>query len=117
QLRFGKISDATGQTPNIPVIINTGPVGPVLPSRITFNDLIGQNPQYNVFRTSCMGCHSGATPAGSLDITSYAAAQAVSATILSRTGNNNAPMPPGGLLGPTPREAVSIWVNGGAPEN
>ncbi len=118
-IRIGGVYDATGSP--IGGGQPTDPVGPGLPTRVTYNELAGGNNTLNVFVRNCNGCHGAANPAGGLNLTTFATTSPLAQTIQARMNNMANPMPPSGILGGTAgirdRELVNIWINSGAPQN
>lgn len=84
------------------------PVGPV-----TYTSLVASG---GVFATSCLGCHTGATARGGLDLSIYTAAKAAAQNIKTRVNNASNPMPTGGLLPQAQRDRINTWVDQGAPQ-
>ncbi len=114
QIKFLRIEDGSG----LPITGDdgTGGGGGGLPTRVSFNELAGGNPNLNVFTQRCFQCH-GANAAGGLNMTIYANSQANAALIRSRMNNAMNPMPPSGLLGADDRQLVDIWISSGTPQN
>jgi mono/diheme cytochrome c family protein len=90
---------------------------------VTFSSLIGNG---GVLANNCMGCHSGGTPAGNLDITDYASVSArvvpfapdsAQSLLSQRMADANAPMPPAGLLPAADLNRVRDWIAQGAQNN
>lgn len=81
---------------------------------VTYADLMSANQTLGVFSAYCVGCHRAGNTAGSFNISTYATAAAMKATIQARMNNQANPMPPGGLLGADKRALVDRWINGGA---
>jgi hypothetical protein len=115
-LRFAEIRDGNGRSVGGPGT-GPGPGGPSVPARITFVELSTAANQYGYFARSCNGCHSGASPAGGLNMTNFAASSLAAASIRSRVNNPLRPMPPAGLLPQFERDVISRWVDIGAPQN
>ena len=79
----------------------------------------------NVFAQNCNSCHSGATPAGGLDMTNYDGLfgqfmvtpySTNSSEVYRRMIDVNNPMPPTGLLPQATQDSVRDWIRDGAPE-
>ncbi len=75
-----------------------------------------------LIQNTCQGCHSGAAPAGGIDLSTYAGIKAIAdngkffGTISHLTGYK--PMPQNGnKLSDCRINMVKIWINGGALEN
>jgi hypothetical protein len=86
----------------------------VAPSVVHFSDLVSSNQTLGIFTQSCVSCHSGASPSSGLDLTNYAMASAMAATIQTRINSTTAPMPPSGLISTAGRGVINTWVTGGA---
>lgn len=69
----------------------------------------------------CVNCHSGASPSGQIDLSTYAAIKAQAdngklyGSIAQLSGYK--PMPQGGKLSNCDISKVKIWVDRGAPQN
>lgn len=87
----------------------------VLPDNVTYTDLMGAT-DVNVFKKSCVSCHSSANLAGGFDISTYDRAKERNSKIVERMNNANSPMPPTGILSPTSRKLVQKWVSLGSPQ-
>lgn len=74
-----------------------------------------ENLQATVF-PKCVGCHSGASGAAGLNITSYASAKSFAARIEFTVRNNTMPKPPNAPLSAEEKASVKAWVLAGAPE-
>lgn len=86
----------------------------VTPSNtVTYNDHI----QSIVFN-NCQTCHSGATPAAGVDLTTFSNVQnsAANGTLLQRINNASSPMPPAGLMSADDRQKFADWQSSGFPE-
>jgi mono/diheme cytochrome c family protein len=113
-LEFSSLKSASG-TP-IPAGPTPTPGTTPTPTPVTavsYSQLAGTG---GIFTNSCFKCHSGATPSGGLDLTSYTAAKAAATNIKTRINNANNPMPTGGLLPQAQRDTISAWVDQGAPQ-
>jgi mono/diheme cytochrome c family protein len=85
----------------------------ILPESVTYTDLMGAT-DVNVFKKSCISCHSSTNLAGGFDISSYDRAKERTSKIVERMNNANSPMPPAGILSPTSRKLVQKWVSLGS---
>lgn len=67
---------------------------------------------------NCIGCHSGNTPSGDLDLTTYVNVRAIAETdtLVLRMNDAMNPMPATGLLPQADRTTVEDWVAGGFKE-
>jgi hypothetical protein len=88
----------------------------ILPAKVSYNDLMGST-DINVFKKSCISCHSSSNLAGGFDISIYDRAKDKNTKIIERMNNANSPMPPSGILNPTSRKLVEKWVGLGSPQN
>lgn len=89
-----------------------------VPARVTHEMLIGNDMRYNVFKQSCVGCHSAASAQGGLNLESATMSKAKATAILSSMKNANNPMPPSGVLQDGFKIAVvEKWVSLGAPSD
>jgi len=104
-----QFTDSDGKT--VPTLPGT-PTG----APISFDQLTGMDPVYNVFRMRCFSCHSGDRASGSLDLTSYPASFGKATAIQGRVNNSGSPMPPSGLLPAAERDLIGRWVSNGAKE-
>jgi len=83
---------------------------------INYSDLVGNDVKYNVFQTSCIGCHNSGSALGGLDLTSYNQSRLRADTIISRMKNSSRPMPPSGVLDANRIRLVEQWVEAGTPQ-
>jgi hypothetical protein len=70
----------------------------------------------------CMGCHSGGSPSGGLDFTTYGGVftVAMDGRLLGSVSHDvgyTAMPPAGGMLPPCEIDEIRIWIEGGAPNN
>jgi hypothetical protein len=69
----------------------------------------------------CLSCHSGPTPSGNINLTTYAGVKArvTDGKLLPAVkGTGPIKMPPGGgSMSPCDIRKIEAWVNAGAPEN
>lgn len=82
---------------------------------VTFSGVI--NP---VLQLSCTGCHSGAAPSGSINLSNYASVAAVASTgklIASLKGSGVTRMPPSGSLSTCRIRQFQLWINNGYLNN
>ena len=87
-----------------------------------------------VFNANCIGCHSGPTPTGSLDLSAGSsydalmsnnliesdtanAANSVLYMRITNTGTSSGPMPPSGILAASKTDLVLQWIREGAKNN
>jgi len=105
-----QFTDSDGKTP--PTVPGTPTGVPV-----SFDQLTGMDPAFNVFRMRCFSCHSGDRASGSLDLTNYPASFGKATAIQGRVNNSGSPMPPSGLLPATERDLINRWVSNGAKQN
>lgn len=73
-----------------------------------------------VIQTSCLGCHSGASPSGSINLGSYSSIAALAANgllIESLRGDGVPRMPPAGAFSFCRIRQFEIWVSDGYPNN
>ncbi|RYG22176.1 cytochrome c [bacterium] len=90
---------------------------------------VGYAPIEKVVKTRCVGCHQGTTPAGGVNLSSYAeltkakykgkpvvVAKNAKESILVKAlhGKGVAKMPPGPGLSAAEIKAVEAWINAGA---
>ncbi len=106
-----KASDSVAVEP--PIIPPVDP-GLNLPTTMTLAELNGSAGQNNVFFRSCVGCHSGGSPSGSLNLQDPVAAKNAAASIKARMNDAVNPMPRTGILDQRSRGVVDVWVNTGA---
>lgn len=90
---------------------STNPSAPV-----SYAELMGTNASVNVFRASCVSCHSNTVALGNLNLENFAAAKAKGPQILSRMRNVSAPMPQSGILTEDRTTLVERWVNANYPQ-
>lgn len=115
-LEFSSLKSGAGGGTNptpTPVVTVTPTPTPTPAGAVKFSDLIAAG---GLFTNNCVACHSAANPRGGLDITNYNAAKTAAATIKFRVNNAANPMPTGGLLPANQRDAISAWVDQGAPQ-
>lgn len=93
----------------------TTPTTPVTPSQVTYQDLMGNNSNLNVFAQSCVRCHNNNSALGGLNLQNATQARPLSSTILSRMRSTTRPMPPSGLLPSNRVQLVETWVRNGSP--
>jgi mono/diheme cytochrome c family protein len=82
---------------------------------VTFSGTI-----WPVMQTSCMGCHSGNSPAGSIPLTNYTQVAVIAGNgslINSLKGNGVPKMPSGGSFSTCRIRQFEIWVNNGYSNN
>lgn len=88
---------------------------PGTPTVVKLSDLLGTNPNLNVFAQSCVGCHNAGNASGGLNLTDANQAIGKANQIIARMTNAAQPMPTSGLLNSARVQIVQTWVNGGAP--
>lgn len=86
------------------------------PATVSFTQLVSADPKLGVFKSQCMGCHSGASARAGLDLSNYTAAKAKASVILTRINDAGSPMPTSGLMSSAMRAVVEKWVSTGAPK-
>lgn len=111
------VSDVTDFVPTEEGVPQPVDPGLNLPERVSFANLTAANGTENVFQRSCIGCHSGARPSSSLNLTDYGSAVAVAANIKSRMNDATRPMPPTGILDERSRGVVDVWINSDTPRD
>ncbi len=79
------------------------------------SDLLGTNPNLNVFAQSCVGCHNANNAAGGFNITNSTQAISKASQIIARMTNAAQPMTTSVLLNSARVQIVQNWVNAGAP--
>jgi len=90
------------------------PAGGTTPTTaITYNDLIGTDPTRNVFRSSCLNCHSNTLTRGGLNLQDPTQARNAATRILNRMQSATNPMPPGQQLPADRIQLVQRWISGG----
>jgi len=86
----------------------------------TINPVTFSGAIWPTIQTSCVGCHSGATPSGGVSLATYANIQSVAASGLlmnSLKGIGATKMPPAGSLSTCKISQFRIWVNNGSLNN
>jgi hypothetical protein len=86
----------------------------------TINPVTFSGTIWPVMQTSCTGCHSGASPSGSLTLTNYdniAAAASNGSLLNSLKGNGVTKMPLGGSFSACRIRQFEIWINNGHLNN
>ncbi|MBK8585729.1 MAG: hypothetical protein IPN88_09975 [Bacteroidetes bacterium] len=86
-------------------------------SNVTYSGIIR-----SIMQNSCTGCHSGSTPDGQIDLTTYSgvAATALNGTLYGSVNHatSYSAMPKGGnKLSTCQLDQIRIWVNAGAQNN
>jgi hypothetical protein len=90
-----------------------------LPTRVTFEQLISNDPDLGVFRAECMACHGATAPSAGLNLGDYAQASLQSSQDVIRLRaitQGNMPPPPRALT-QRQKDIINIWLTGGAPRN
>lgn len=75
-----------------------------------------------LFQTACNGCHSGSSPDGGLDLTSYSTCNMIAldgrlAGAVQHQATYQAMPPSGGMLPQCAIDGILIWIEDGAPNN
>lgn len=72
-----------------------------------------------IMTNNCVSCHSGASPSGGADLSTYQNVrfQAESGNLITRINNASNPMPPSGLLPASELAIIDEWVTDGYLEN
>lgn len=86
----------------------------------TINPVTFSGSIWPVIQTSCLGCHSGTAPSGSINLGSYASVAVPAANgllIQSLRGEGVPRMPPAGSFSACRIRQFEIWVNNGYPNN
>jgi len=86
----------------------------------TINPVTFSGTIWPIMQTSCTGCHSGASPSGNVNLTSYSNVAAVASSgllIKSLKGAGATRMPPAGAFSACRIRQFEIWVNNGFPNN
>jgi mono/diheme cytochrome c family protein len=101
-IRYGALNEDCGETCDT--------INPV-----TFSSVI-----WPIMQTSCTGCHSGASPSGGVNLSSYAGVSTVAASGLllnSLKGTGVTRMPPGSSFSACRIRQFEIWINNGYLNN
>lgn len=71
-----------------------------------------------VMFNNCLTCHSGASPAAGLDLTTYENVKnsAQSGPLIGRINDPAAPMPTSGLMPESTRQLIDQWANLNYPD-
>ncbi len=86
----------------------------------TINPVTFSGTIWPVIQTSCLGCHSGASPSGNINLGSYATISVPAASgllIQSLKGEGVAKMPPAGNFSSCRIRQFEIWVSNGFPND
>lgn len=86
----------------------------------TINPVTFSGSIWPVIQTSCLGCHSGASPSGSINLGSYSSIAALAANgllVQSLRGDGVPRMPPAGAFSFCRIRQFEIWVSNGYPNN
>jgi len=86
----------------------------------TINPVTFSGTIWPVIQTSCLGCHSGASPSGNVNLGSYAgiAVPAASGLLIQSLKGAGVPkMPPAGNFSSCRIRQFEIWVSNGFPNN
>lgn len=90
-----------------------GTPSPTVP---TFAQLTGNDPAYNVFSASCIGCHSSTNARAGVNLQDYNNARTNGPRIVAAMKNAGNPMPTNGLLPAARVKIVEDWVAGNYPQ-
>lgn len=86
----------------------------------TINPVTFSGTIWPVIQTSCLGCHSGTSPSGNINLGSYAAVSVQAGNgmlIKSLKGDGVPKMPPAGSFSPCRIRQFEIWVSNGFQNN
>lgn len=86
----------------------------------TINPVTFSGTIWPVIRTSCTGCHSGASPSGAISLESYSnvATVASSGVLMNALKGSGVPrMPPSGYFSACRIRQFEMWINSGFPNN
>lgn len=86
----------------------------------TVNPITFSGSIWPVIQTSCLGCHSGVTPSGNLNLGSYTSVAVTAANgllVKSLRGDGLPRMPPAGSFSVCRIRQFEIWVSEGYPNN
>ena len=86
----------------------------------TINSVTFSGTIWPIMQSSCMGCHSGSTPSGSVTITGYSNVSALAASgalMNALRGYGVTRMPPGTAFTTCRMRQFEIWINDGKPNN
>ena len=86
----------------------------------TINPVTFSGTIWPVIQTSCLGCHSGASPSGNVDLGSYSTISVTAGSGLllkSLRGDGVPKMPPAGTFSQCRIRQFEIWINNGYPNN
>jgi mono/diheme cytochrome c family protein len=74
-----------------------------------------------ILQDNCLGCHSGASPSGDVNLDSYASVWPYiqNGSLLNAIRYNNlaSPMPPSGKMNTCNIDLIAAWINQGASDN
>lgn len=74
-----------------------------------------------ILQDKCLGCHSGASPSGDVNLDSYANVWPYiqNGSLLNAIRYNNlaSPMPPSGKMNTCNIDLIAAWINQGASDN
>lgn len=90
------------------------------PQDCNVNDVTYSVDVSGIIAMNCIGCHSGPTPQGQLDLTTYNHVMS-NATIIrdriNRPAGSSGVMPQGGKLSDCDIKTINAWIDAGAPNN
>jgi hypothetical protein len=76
---------------------------------------------FPIMQVNCVGCHSGSSPGGGIDLTTYGNIYTQVTNGNLKGSLNNYPglpqMPLGGQLSDCDKQQINFWINDGAPNN
>jgi mono/diheme cytochrome c family protein len=74
-----------------------------------------------ILQSNCLGCHSGATPSGDINLETYTNVmiKVNDGSLLNavKYNNINSPMPPSGKMNNCNINKIAAWINQGAANN
>jgi hypothetical protein len=86
----------------------------------TINPVTFSGTIWPIMQTSCIGCHSGASPSGGVTLTNYASVASIASNgslLNSLKGNGVTKMPVGGSFSVCRIRQFEIWINNGHLNN
>ena len=72
-----------------------------------------------IIQSSCVGCHSGASPSGNLSLQNYneIVSAVNSKSLYTRITSTSNPMPSAGLMDECNIKKIKIWIDSSMPNN
>ncbi len=72
-----------------------------------------------IIQSSCISCHSGASPSGNLSLQNHGELVTAINTrgLYDRISSPSSPMPPDGLMDECKIKQIKKWINSGSPNN